>query len=148
MLFLYLLLCLLWCFAFWSEWEWEMRMFSLERRIIITDLDLVTDLLFHLLKFEVFWLIRSFLMFSYFDTFMLWLLDAFLLWCFSILISFICALICVSSMLVYFLELLLTQLHADLCVSFSDYSNLMTETVVYRKLLSETFVELSKTFKA
>jgi hypothetical protein len=75
------------------------------------------------------------------------MLDAFLLWCFSTLISFICALTHVLSTLVHFLESLLIQLHANLCVSSSDYSNLMTETVVYRKLLSKTFVKLSKTSK-
>src|SRR5205809_7597168 len=39
------------------------------------------------------------------------------------------------------------QLHADLCVNFSDCLNLMTETVVYRKLLSKASVKLSKTSK-
>src|SRR5437667_10530648 len=39
------------------------------------------------------------------------------------------------------------QLYADLCVNFSDCLNLITETVVYRKLLSETSVKLSKTSK-
>jgi len=68
MLFLHLLLCLLWCFAFDLWVRMKNENISSERRIIVTDLDLVTDLLFHLLKFEVFWLIRSFLMFSYFDT--------------------------------------------------------------------------------
>ena len=53
---------------FWSEWEWEMRMFLLERRIVITDLDLMISLLSHLLKFEVFQLTESFSVFSYFDT--------------------------------------------------------------------------------
>ena len=50
-------------------------------------------------------------------------------------------------MFVCFLELLLTQLHADLCANPSDCLNLVTETVVYRKLLSETSAELSKTSK-
>src|SRR5947207_7887800 len=50
-------------------------------------------------------------------------------------------------MFVCFLELLLMQLHADLCVNFSDCLNLMTETVVYRKLLSKASVKLSKTSK-
>src|SRR5438034_2188173 len=63
------------------------------------------------------------------------------------LISFICVLICVSSTFVCFLELLLMQLHADLCADFSDCLNLMTETVVYRKLLNEASVKLSKTSK-
>src|SRR5437868_4883285 len=63
------------------------------------------------------------------------------------LISFTCALICVFSMFVCFLELLLTQLHADLCANLSDCLNLMTETVVYRKLLSKASAELSKTSK-
>src|SRR5438034_813053 len=63
------------------------------------------------------------------------------------LISFTCALICVSFMFVCFLESLLMQLHADLCVNFSDCLNLMTETVVYRKLLSKASAELSKTSK-
>src|SRR5438034_9125692 len=63
------------------------------------------------------------------------------------LISFTHVLTCVLSTFVCFLELLLMQLHADLCVNFSDYLNLMTETVVYRKLLSETSVKLSKTSK-
>src|SRR5438034_9964698 len=39
------------------------------------------------------------------------------------------------------------QLHADLCVNFSDCLNSMTETVVYRKLLGKAFAELSKTSK-
>ena len=39
------------------------------------------------------------------------------------------------------------QLHADLCADFSGCLNLMTETVVYRKLLNEASVELSKTSK-
>src|SRR5213083_721026 len=63
------------------------------------------------------------------------------------LISFICALTCVSSTFVCFLESLLTQLHADLCANLSDCLNLMTETVVYRKLLSKASVKLSKTSK-
>src|SRR5947207_12196635 len=63
------------------------------------------------------------------------------------LISFICVLTHVLSMFVCFLELLLMQLHADLCVNFSDCLNLMTETVVYRKLLSEASAELSKISK-
>src|SRR2546430_17400394 len=50
-------------------------------------------------------------------------------------------------MFVCFLELLLTQLHTDLCVNFSDCLNSVTETVVYRKLLSEASAELSKTSK-
>ena len=48
---------------------------------------------------------------------------------------------------VCFLELLLTQLHADLCADFSDCLNSVTETVVYRKLLNEASVKLSKTSK-
>src|SRR5881396_2205315 len=63
------------------------------------------------------------------------------------LISFTHVLICAFSTFVCFLELLLMQLHADLCVNFSDCLNLMTETVVYRKLLSEASVKLSKTSK-
>src|SRR2546421_2129414 len=63
------------------------------------------------------------------------------------LISFICVLTCVFSMFVCFLELLLMQLHADLCADSSDCLNLMTETVIYRKLLNETSVKLSKTSK-
>src|SRR5213596_4280113 len=39
------------------------------------------------------------------------------------------------------------QLHADFCVNFPDCLNLMTETVVYRKLLNEASVKLSKTSK-
>src|SRR5216117_1940383 len=50
-------------------------------------------------------------------------------------------------MFVCFLESLLMQLHADLCVNFSDCLNLITETVVYRKLLNEASAELSKTSK-
>src|SRR5216117_2946631 len=63
------------------------------------------------------------------------------------LISFTCALTCVSSTFVCFLELLLTQLHADLCADLSDCLNLVTETVVYRKLLGKASAELSKTSK-
>src|SRR5205809_5810365 len=63
------------------------------------------------------------------------------------LISFIHALTCVFSTFVYFLELLLMQLHADLCVDLSDCLNLITETVVYRKLLNKASVKLSKTSK-
>src|SRR5216117_1928807 len=63
------------------------------------------------------------------------------------LISFICVLICVSSTFVCFLELLLTQLHADLCADFSDCLNSVTGTVIYRKLLSKASVKLSKTSK-
>src|SRR5947207_11040069 len=63
------------------------------------------------------------------------------------LISFTCALTHVFSMFVCFLESLLMQLHADLCANFSDCLNLMTETVVYRKLLNEASAELSKTLK-
>ena len=68
---------------------------------IVTDLDLMTSLLSHLLKFEVFWLIRSFLTFSYFDTscfdtwhfstLMLFYIDLFHL-CFDSCISYICML--------------------------------------------------------
>src|SRR5438034_2839088 len=63
------------------------------------------------------------------------------------LFSFIHVLICVSSMFVCFLESLLMQLHADLYADFSDCLNLMTETVVYRKLLNKASAELSKTSK-
>src|SRR5438034_374420 len=72
------------------------------------------------------------------------------------LISFTHVLTHASSTFVCFLELLLTQLHADLCVNFSGCLNsvagtgclnLVTETVVYRKLLSEASAELSKTSK-
>src|SRR5438034_10777373 len=63
------------------------------------------------------------------------------------LISFIHVLTHVSSMFVCFLELLLTQLHADLCANSPDCLNLMTETVVYRKLLGEASAKLSKTSK-
>src|SRR5438034_1228474 len=63
------------------------------------------------------------------------------------LFSFIHVLICVSSMFVCFLESLLMQLHADLYADFSDCLNLMTETVVYRKLLGKASAELSKTSK-
>src|SRR5947199_690701 len=50
-------------------------------------------------------------------------------------------------MFVCFLGLLLMQLHADLCADFPDCLNLMTETVVYRKLLNKASVKLSKTSK-
>src|SRR5216117_869175 len=60
---------------------------------------------------------------------------------------FICALTHVSSTFVCFLELLLMQLHADLCADFSDCLNLMTETVIYKKLLGEASAKLSKTSK-
>src|SRR5216117_59533 len=50
-------------------------------------------------------------------------------------------------MFVCFLESLLMQLHADLCADSSDCLNLMTETVVYRKLLNKASAELSKTSK-
>src|SRR5216117_4170117 len=63
------------------------------------------------------------------------------------LISFTCVLTCVLSTFVCFLELLLTQLHADLCANFSDCLNSVTGTVVYRKLLSKASVKLSKTSK-
>src|SRR2546421_8277793 len=63
------------------------------------------------------------------------------------LISFTCVLICVLSTFVCFLELLLMQLHADLCADFSDCLNSMTETVIYRKLLNKASVKLSKTSK-
>src|SRR5438034_6402443 len=63
------------------------------------------------------------------------------------LISFTCVLTCAFSMFVCFLELLLMQLHADLCVDFSDCLNSVAETVVYRKLLSKASAELSKTSK-
>src|SRR5438034_4740928 len=63
------------------------------------------------------------------------------------LISSAHALICVSSTFVCFLELLLTQLHADLCADLSDCLNSVTETVVYRKLLNKASVKLSKTSK-
>src|SRR6266536_3533224 len=63
------------------------------------------------------------------------------------LIFFTHALIYVSSTFVCFLELLLMQLHADLCVNSSDCLNLVTETVVYRKLLGKASVKLSKTSK-
>ena len=63
------------------------------------------------------------------------------------LISFICALTHVSSTFVCFLELLLTQLHTDFCINFSDCLNSVTETVVYRKLLSKASVKLSKISK-
>ena len=63
------------------------------------------------------------------------------------LISFTHVLTHVFSMFVCFLELLLMQLHADLCVNFSDCLNLVTETVVYRKLLGKASAKLSKTSK-
>src|SRR5438034_1726968 len=63
------------------------------------------------------------------------------------LISFTCVLTCAFSMFVCFLELLLMQLHADLCVNFSDCLNSVTETVVYRKLLSKASAKLSKASK-
>src|SRR5437667_10390892 len=63
------------------------------------------------------------------------------------LISFTCALTRVLSTFVCFLELLLMQLHADLCADFPGCLNLMTETVVYRKLLNKASVKLSKTSK-
>ena len=54
MLFLCLLLCLLWYFAFdlWVRMRNE-NILS-ERRIVVTDLDLIINLLSHLLKFKVF----------------------------------------------------------------------------------------------
>ena len=68
---------------------------------IVTDLDLMTSLLSHLLKFEVFWLIRSFLTFSYFDTscfdtwhfstLMLFYIDLFHL-CFDLCVLYVCML--------------------------------------------------------
>src|SRR5438034_9704186 len=63
------------------------------------------------------------------------------------LISFTHVLTCVSSTFVCFLELLLMQLHADLCVNSSDCLNPVTEIVVYRKLLGKASAELSKTSK-
>src|SRR5438034_11816253 len=63
------------------------------------------------------------------------------------LISFIHVLIHASLTFVCFLELLLMQLHADLCVNFSGCLNSVTKTVVYRKLLNEASAELSKTSK-
>ena len=63
------------------------------------------------------------------------------------LISFTHALICVFSTFVCFLELLLTQLHADLCADLPGCLNPVTETVVYRKLLDKASVKLSKTSK-
>ena len=63
------------------------------------------------------------------------------------LIFFTCVLTHVFSMFVCFLELLLMQLHADFCADFSDYLNSVTETVIYRKLLNEISVKLSKTSK-
>src|SRR5438034_8606242 len=50
-------------------------------------------------------------------------------------------------MFVCFLEPLLTQLHADLCADLPDCLNLVTGTVVYRKLLNKASAELSKTSK-
>src|SRR5213083_1410578 len=75
------------------------------------------------------------------------MLDAFLLWRFSTLISFTHALTHASSTFVCFLELLLMQLHADLCVNLSDCLNSVAETVVYRKLLGEASAKLSKASK-
>ena len=63
------------------------------------------------------------------------------------LISSAHALTHVSSTFVCFLELLLMQLHADLCADSSDCLNPVTGTVVYRKLLGEASAELSKTSK-
>src|SRR5205809_5243456 len=63
------------------------------------------------------------------------------------LISFTHALTHVFFMFVCFLELLLTQLHADLCANFSDCLNSVTETIIYRKLLNEASAKLSKTSK-
>src|SRR5438034_3448261 len=63
------------------------------------------------------------------------------------LISFTRVLTCAFSMFVCFLEPLLTQLHADLCADLPDCLNLVTGTVVYRKLLSEASAELSKISK-
>src|SRR5216117_1899119 len=63
------------------------------------------------------------------------------------LISFTHVLTCVLSMFVCFLELLLMQLHADLCANPSGCLNLVAGTVVYRKLLGEASAELSKTSK-
>src|SRR5438034_10118799 len=63
------------------------------------------------------------------------------------LISFTHALTCVLSMFVCFLELLLTQLHADLCADSPGCLNLVAGTVVYRKLLGKASVKLSKTSK-
>jgi hypothetical protein len=63
------------------------------------------------------------------------------------LISYTHALTHVLFMFVCFLELLLMQLYVNLYISFFDYSNLMTELIVYRKLLSETFTEFSKISK-
>src|SRR5437773_1370518 len=72
------------------------------------------------------------------------------------LISFTHVLTHVFSMFVCFLELLLTQLHADLCADLSDCLNSVTETdclnsvteiIVYRKLLNKASVKLSKTSK-
>src|SRR5216117_3477958 len=63
------------------------------------------------------------------------------------LISSAHVLTCVFSMFVCFLELLLMQLHADLCADPPGCLNLMTGTVVYRKLLGEDSAKLSKTSK-
>src|SRR5947207_9819474 len=63
------------------------------------------------------------------------------------LISSTRALIHASLMFVCFLELLLMQLHADLCADPSGCLNPVAETVVYRKLLGEASAELSKTSK-
>src|SRR5438034_1216462 len=53
----------------------------------------------------------------------------------------------VFSTFVCFLESLLMQLHADLYADLSGCLNLVTETVVYRKLLGKASVKLSKTSK-
>src|SRR5216117_617274 len=72
------------------------------------------------------------------------------------LISFTHVLTHVPSTFVCFLELLLTQLHADLCanppgclnlVTGTGCLNLVAGTVVYRKLLGEASAELSKASK-
>src|SRR5213592_4086114 len=63
------------------------------------------------------------------------------------LISFTRVLTHVFSMFVCFLELLLTQLHADLCANPPGCLNPVAGTVVYRKLLGEASAELSKTSK-
>jgi len=115
-----------------------------ERRIVVTNLDLVTDLLSHLLKFEAFRLAGSFPAFSYFGTSCF---GAFLLWRFPTLISSTRALTRASSMFVCFLGLLLTQLHADLCADSPGCLNPVAGTVVYRKLLGEASAELSKASK-
>ena len=75
------------------------------------------------------------------------ILDIFLLWCFSTLIFFTHALTHVLFTFVCFLELLLTQLHADFCADLSSCLNLVTETVIYRKLLSKASTEFSKISK-